>query len=251
MYEIEIKSLLGSKERADELKRRLVQLFPALKVLPSHKQRNHYFNLSLQASQGNAAAASAAHANEKRGGLSAVFKTIAPLLSDEKRQELADIIKQVKSGVSVRTREADGKVFFILKASIGDDSSENGVSRIEFEEPVQLTLEELDARLLKAGISYQAKWSREREHYDLGSIHITVDKNAGYGYLAEFEKMIDPGSRAKLTAGQATAVQQELKALMHDLGCIELPQDRLERMFKFYNEHWSDYYGTDKTFTVE
>ena len=44
MFEIEIKTLLGSKERADELKRRLVQLFPALRALPSHQQKNFYFN---------------------------------------------------------------------------------------------------------------------------------------------------------------------------------------------------------------
>jgi len=38
---------------------------------------------------------------------------------------------------------------------------------------------------------------------------------------------------------------------MESLGVRELPQDRLERMFKFYNSHWREYYGTDKIFTVE
>jgi len=223
-YEIEIKSLLGSKERADELKRRLVQLFPALRTLPSHRQRNHYFNVPTD--------------------LSVVKKTITPLLSQEKADELSNIVRNTKGGVSIRTRDADGKVFFIVKASIGDDSSANGVSRVEFEEPVKLSFEALDQRLLDAGLTYQAKWSREREHYDLGAIHITIDKNAGYGYLAEFEKMIDDGA-------ESDYARKELKALMHDLGCAELPQERLERMFKFYNEHWKEYYGTEKTFTVE
>lgn len=225
MYEIEIKSLLGSKERADELKRRLVQLFPALKTLPSHKQRNHYFVVPMD--------------------VRAVRDVVAPLYSSkEKRAELSRVISGATGEVSIRTREANGKAFFILKASIGDDSSANGVSRIEFEEPVLLTLEELDKKLLDAGLSYQAKWSREREHYDLGSIHITIDKNAGYGYLAEFEKMIDDGREAEYA-------KQELKALMAELGCQELSQDRLERMFKFYNEHWGDYYGTDRVFVIE
>jgi predicted adenylyl cyclase CyaB len=223
-YEIEIKSLLGSKERADELKRRLVQLFPALRTLPSHRQRNHYFNVPTD--------------------LSVVKKAITPLLSQEKADELSNIVRNTKGGVSIRTRDADGKVFFIVKASIGDDSSANGVSRVEFEEPVKLSFEALDQRLLDAGLTYQAKWSREREHYDLGAIHITIDKNAGYGYLAEFEKMIDDGA-------ESDYARKELKALMHDLGCAELPQERLERMFKFYNEHWKEYYGTEKTFTVE
>ncbi|MDO8594834.1 MAG: hypothetical protein Q7R93_04990 [bacterium] len=244
MFEIEIKTLLGSKERADELKRRLVQLFPALRTLPSHKQRNFYFKLPSQATQGIAATTNAAHANEEMKGLDVVFRTVAPLLSAEKQQELSKIIQDAKSGVSIRTRDSDGKSLFILKASIGDDTSANGVSRVEFEEPVSLSFDELNQKLLDAGLTYQAKWSRAREHYDLGSIHITVDKNAGYGYLAEFEKMIDDG-------GEAEYAKQELKALMAELKCVELAQDRLERMFKHYNEHWPEYYGTEKTFTIE
>jgi len=223
-FEIEIKSLLGTKERADELKRRLAQLFPAMKILPSHKQKNHYFNTPAD--------------------LGVFEEAVMPQLPVDKQERLADILKNAKGGVSIRTREADGKVFVILKASIGDDSSANGVSRIEFEEAVPLTLEALDKILNDAGITYQAKWSRERDAYDLGTIHVTVDKNAGYGYLAEFEKMLEDGSKAE-------HAKQELKALMATLGCAELEQARLERMFKFYNEHWREYYGTEKVFVIE
>ena len=224
MYEIEIKSLLGSKERADELKRHLMQLFPALRAFPPHKQRNFYFNTPSD--------------------LSVVEKVARTFLSLKKQTELSRIVKNAKGNVSIRTRDADGKALFILKASIGDDTSANGVSRIEFEEPVTLSFDELNTRLTEAGLVYQAKWSREREHFDLGSIHITIDKNAGYGYLAEFEKMLDDG-------GEAKYAKKELKALMTELKCTELPQERLERMFTYYNEHWPEYYGTDKVFTVE
>lgn len=222
-YEIEIKCLLGGKERAQELKRRLVQLFPALKVLPSHKQLNHYFNTP--------------------DDLQVVYSVVAPLLPPEKHEGLRKITTE-GSKVSVRTREADGDVLFIIKASIGDDTSANGVSRVEFEEPVKLTLEELDKKLIDAGLTYQAKWSRERDAFDLGAINVTVDKNAGYGYLAEFEKMIEDG-------GKAEHAKRELTALMAQLNCTELPQDRLERMFEFYNKNWAEYYGTEKTFTIE
>jgi len=223
MYEIEIKSLLGAEEKALELKRRLVQLFPAMKVLPSHKQLNHYFNTPAD--------------------LGVLYASVASLVPQEKHEDLRKITEK-GSKVSIRTREADGETRFIIKASIGDDTSANGVSRIEFEEPVSLTLGELDARLLGAGLTYQAKWSRERDEFDLGAVHVTVDKNAGYGYLAEFEKMISDGAKAE----QAT---QELKALMAQLHCVELKQDRLERMFAHYNKHWEEYYGTEKTFTIE
>ena len=225
MYEIEIKTLLGSRERADELKCRVVELFPALKTLPTHKQRNHYFNIPKD--------------------LGVVERVAAPLYqSKEQREELLRILRGAKGAVSIRTRDADGAVLFVVKASIGDGTSANSVSRVEFEKPVLLTLEELDQKLVDAGLMYQAKWSREREHYDLGNINITIDKNAGYGYLAEFEKMIEDEREAE-------QAKQELAELMAQLGCAELLQDRLERMFKFYNEHWKEYYGTDKTFTIE
>jgi hypothetical protein len=38
---------------------------------------------------------------------------------------------------------------------------------------------------------------------------------------------------------------------MQELGVDELAQDRLARMFAHYNQNWPDYYGTDKTFTIE
>lgn len=223
MYEIEIKSLLGSKERADELKRRLKELFPNLKTLPRHKQRNFYFNAP--------------------NDLGVIERAMGPLLSEQKRKELAHIIQSARS-VSIRTRDADGKILFIVKASIGDDTSENGVSRVEFEEPVKLSFDELNQRLLAAGLTFEAKWSREREEFDLGDTHITVDKNAGYGYLAEFEKMLHDGAEAE-------TARREIKALMQQLGCEELSQARLERMFAYYNAHWEEYYGTERVFVVE
>jgi len=35
---------------------------------------------------------------------------------------------------SIRTRDADGKVLFVVKATQDDTSSENGTARLEFEE---------------------------------------------------------------------------------------------------------------------
>lgn len=71
-----------------------------------------------------------------------------------------------------------------------------------------------------------------------------MDKNAGYGYLAEFEKIVTDEA-------EADSVREELDALMAELEVEELDQERLARMFSFYNTNWPDYYGTDKTFTIE
>jgi hypothetical protein len=49
----------------------------------------------------------------------------------------------------------------------------------------------------------------------------------------------------------ADRVKQQLREMMTELDVQELPQDRLARMFDFYNKNWRDYYGTEKTFTIE
>ena len=131
-----------------------------------------------------------------------------------------------------------------MKASLGADTSANGVSRMEFEESVNMTLAELDKLLEDVGFKYQAKWSRERVEYVLPNMNITLDKNAGYGYLTEFETVI--GDDADVEATRATLMQE-----IESFGLEELPQERIERMFAYYNEHWPEYYGTEKTFTIK
>lgn len=219
-YEIEIKSLLGSEENAKSLKDKIVNKGASL--TSKSKQLNHYFLLS--------------DALKLKAGL-------AKYISDDKKEAFEKILDE-GSGMSVRTRDTDGKVIFVIKASIGSDSSSNGVSRMEFEQKMDMSLDELDKLLLDAGLEYQAKWSREREEYALGDTNVCLDRNAGYGYLAEFEKISEDGS-------QADNIKKEIYSLMSELGVEELPQDRLERMFSYYNSNWRDYYGTDKVFDVK
>lgn len=222
-YEIEIKSLLGTKKNVDRLKL-LLKKDKNLKLIGKNKQLNHYFNTP--------------------DSLTDVFNVVSPYISVKKIPALQQIVKEGKN-VSIRTREVDKKVLFIIKASINDHSSHNGVSRIEFEaETKKLTLKKLDQILLNLGLTYQAKWSREREEYQIGNIHICIDKNAGYGYLAEFELIVD-------NELETEKAKNEILAFMKDIGFSELPQDRLERMFAHYNKHWNEYYGTDKMFVVE
>ena len=222
-YEIEIKSLLGSKEKADILKGKLKEVDPSTKLVSSNKQLNHYFI---------------------DGDLDKLYKNVEGLFLKEISESLKDIISEGRD-FSVRTREIDGKILLVIKASIDDTTSANGSSRIEFEEEVEgKTLNELDNLLLDADFKYQAKWSREREEYTCKGISVSIDKNAGYGYLAEFERMIDDSDKA----GEA---QKELRLLMEEVGVVELAQDKLERMFAHYNKHWPEYYGTDKSVVSE
>ncbi len=221
-YEIEVKTLLGEKENAEALKRMMYELDPSCSRVSENKQLNHYFT---------------------GGNLTDLFSKTEHLFSDEAKEKFRHIAEK-GTNFSVRTRQKDETVLLVLKASVGDDTSSNGVSRLEFEEAVPTSLDELDALVQEAGFTYQAKWSREREEYAYKGANVCIDRNAGYGYLAEFEKVVNDELILEDVRG-------EIDALMRELGVAELPQDRLERMFAHYNEKWPEYYGTDKTFIVE
>ncbi|MCA9354630.1 MAG: CYTH domain-containing protein [Candidatus Kaiserbacteria bacterium] len=221
-FEIEVKSLLGEKERADALKQKMQELDPACACVSTNKQLNHYF---------------------EGGDIKQLFEKVQHLFTGEQLEKFETIAER-GSDCSVRTRQRDNEVLLVVKASIDGGTSSNSIQRMEFEEPVSITLDELDALVQEAGYVYQAKWSREREEYAYKGANVCIDRNAGYGYLAEFEKIVPD-------AGEADAVRSELDSLMAELEVEELSQNRLARMFDFYNQNWPDYYGTDKTFIVE
>ena len=221
-YEVEVKSLLGDKEEADALKEKMCALDPDCACVSKNKQLNHYFT---------------------DGDVEKLYKKTKHLFTDEEKKKFKKIVEK-GNNFSVRTRQKDDEVLLVVKASVDEGTSENTVSRLEFEEPVSISLEELDQLVQDAGFVYQAKWSRSREEYVYKGANVSLDLNAGYGYLAEFEKITEDES----LLGQ---VRSDIDTLMRELGIEELPQDRLERMFAHYNENWSDYYGTDKTFTIE
>ena len=45
--------------------------------------------------------------------------------------------------------------------------------------------------------------------------------------------------------------EDNLRGIMARVGVEELKQDRLQRMFDYYNQNWRDYYGTEKTFNID
>lgn len=220
--EIEIKCLLGEKENADAFRDKLKERYPDAEIKPTTRQLNHYFI---------------------DGDFEKLKESIGEFLNNEQMEKLSMILEKGES-FSVRTRDADGKVMLVVKATLGSDTSANGVSRLEFEEVVGMSLDELDKLLLDCGFNYQAKWSRQREEYVLPNMNITLDKNAGYGYLSEFESVISDEAEIENTKNM-------LLNEIASFGLQELPQDRLERMFDYYNKNWPDYYGTEKVFNIE
>jgi len=221
-YEIEIKSLLGEAANAEALKVAMAKRDTAFLHTSSNAQLNHYF---------------------AGGNMEELVRVVTPLFAPDRLSKL-HMIAQKGQDFSVRTRQRDDEVLLVVKASVDAGTSENTIARLEFEEAVDSTLEELDAQVQTAGFTYQAKWSREREEYAYNGLNVSIDYNAGYGYLAEFEKIVTDEV-------DVPAAKAEIEAQMQALGVKELDQARLGRMFEHYNVHWRDYYGTTNTFVVE
>lgn len=198
--------------------------FPATKHSYSESQKNHYF---------------------EGGNLKTLGEVFAEYISPEETVRLQDIEKNAKS-FSVRTRGTIDETILVVKATMNTETSSNGTARIEWEvDLAPMPIEKMDELVLRAGFQYQAKWSREREEYQLNhDTALCIDRNAGYGYVAEFERVINDESQIEST-------RAELLGMIESLGFEELAQDRLARMFDFYNQHWREYYGTEKVFTVE
>ncbi len=221
-FEIEVKSLLGEEQNALALKEKMQQLDPNCVLVSTNTQLNHYFG---------------------GGDMQDLYDRVEYLFGEEDRAKLKTTIER-GAEFSIRSRLRDEEVLLVVKASIDEGTSANTVKRMEFEEPVAIPLDELDTLLLDAGFMYQAKWSREREEYAYKGANVCLDKNAGYGYLAEVEKIVHDEALAD-------AVRAEIDEIMTELDIVELDQDRLARMFSHYNTNWPEYYGTDRVFIIE
>jgi adenylate cyclase class IV len=222
-YEIEIKVLLGDEVAKNKFIQAIEVNFPAFSHSYRESQKNHYFEW---------------------GNLLHLLWVFREYISQEEAVSLHELTQKAKS-FSVRTRGTKDETILVVKATVNDETSSNGTARIEWEVDLfPMALETMDEKVLSAGFTYQAKWSRERDEYRLDhDTALCIDKNAWYGYIAEFERVITDESHI-------TDTRHELIRMIRELWYDELDQDRLTRMFDHYNKNWSEYYGTEKVFTV-
>jgi predicted adenylyl cyclase CyaB len=223
-FEVEVKTLLGGKEAADAFVAKLKEIDGGLKQAAQSNQLNHYF--------------------DSHGDRDKVAAAVAPFLSDNDLAAFKQIIGPAKS-YALRTRDADGRILLVIKAAKGDGDDQHALERLEGEYATTAPdIDALDEAIRSAGYDFLSKWSRERVEYAYKDYTVCLDRNAGYGYLAEIEKVV-PDSAAAETA------RKEILAELAALGFAELSQERIGRMFEYYNSHWPEYYKTEKTFTVE
>jgi predicted adenylyl cyclase CyaB len=221
--EIEVKVLLGKKENADNLLERLKSNDSEVNLLEKSSQLNHYY---------------------LPGDFQKLKEFVNQYLDDSQKEYFEEIVFK-GSNHSIRSRWINDKVLLVLKAGRNkEEQGANGSNRMEIEVEVPLSIEELDSLIMKADFMPQSKWSRQREEYKYKGMHVCIDKNAGYGYVAEFERVVPK-------TADADKVRQGILNVISELGLEELDAARLDRMFSYYNSHWSEYYGTENTFTLE
>jgi predicted adenylyl cyclase CyaB len=227
MFEVEVKSLISNQEDMEKLKERIDSNYPDKKLVDKNRQLNHYFDMN--------------------GSLEELAGNINGLVTDEALDAFYTLAKTNPQDYSLRTRLINGnRLILVLKIAGESGDSQNGSIRREFEAEITgVDMEGLDKIVLGCGFGYLSKWSREREEYELqNGLNICLDKNAGYGYLVEVEKIGNEGDSLE-------DIRQEALEIMEILGLEELDSARLGRMFKYYNQNWVDYYGTDKTFVID
>jgi adenylate cyclase class IV len=249
MLEIEVKSLISQPEEAQALLDKLPKIYPQTAHKKSESQINHYF--------------------DQNGNLLVLFFKIQHLLNRQQQAEFQNLAL-MNCEYSLRSRQINNnELILVLKmqTSKKDDAtrdtnldSHNAVARREFEAELPLTIEDLDNMILSSGFSYLSKWSRQRAIFELEEgLTLCLDKNAGYGYVVELERVVKEVKNKGDKEGKEDQSEQELiqtvTAQLHTaldkLGLKELDSKKLAKMFDFYNRNWQDYYGTDKVFVLE
>lgn len=134
------------------------------------------------------------------------------------------------------TREGVPRVYLVAKSG-----ELHGSVRKEYELSVDSTLEQLDELLITAGNNLKSRWYRRRETLGKDGISICLDRNDGYGFVVEIEKM-------SYTDDGADESVLMIRTLADSLGLEEISKATLDKMYKHYTDNWSDYYRKGKTF---
>lgn len=221
-YEVEVKTLLGDDATTQTFIRKLQQSDPDATVKATSDQLNHYF--------------------DKAGDPAKLLEVVKGALSEGDWKAFSDIVSQSQS-FALRTRQ-DDKVRLVIKAAKTGDDEQHALERLEGEYvTAAASIDELDAIIQQAGYGFLSKWSRARTEYAYKDYNVCIDRNAGYGYVAEIEKIVSDQTAA-------AEARKEILAELDSLGFEELSQERVGRMFAHYNDRWPEYYRTDKTFNV-
>lgn len=146
---------------------------------------------------------------------------------------------KAQDNLDLRIRRTDSEAFLILKKGwMHDENREEIEVRVARED-----FEKLDTILTNLGYEYDTKWHRERTEYRYEAFTIVVDFNAGYGWVAEIEKVVGEG--------EEDAAKKDILDLAEKIGLEPTPPEVFDNMYKYYKENWQHYYDSGETFTLD
>ena len=232
-YEVELKVLLWNTFPPEIFIKALAKDFKSVRETTEETHRNHYFEVP------------------HRAKIIPAFEERLPIDHEDKIR-----IEEFRNGTSIVIRSREIKtvnwtqVLLVMKSTVDWGTSQNGTIRKELEIPIPMTIEDLDSILIaQAELKQQAKWSRTRQTFDVVDkdwfyFTVCLDKNAGYGYLVEFEVVVNNPSVIEST-------KLKLQNCIKLMWLTELPADQLHRMFEFYNKNWEAFYQTENYFFIK
>ncbi len=139
----------------------------------------------------------------------------------------------------LRIRRTDKEAYLVLKKGwMHDDDRDEieiKVARADF-----LRLDEVFCSL---GYKYDTKWYRKRTEYKYKNFSITIDFNAGYGWIAEIERTVQPGNEEM--------AKKEILSLAKEIGLKPATKELFNKMYEYYKKNWSHYIKTKSTFDID
>lgn len=219
--EIEIKYLLNGKTGKNELIAALERVFPTHQKKATKTVISYFYKDGVSHEQ--------------------ILTVGKNLLMPEEYIELQSVLNN-SDALLVKARSIDDTVYFAVKGSAKGDDPVHAVNRIEFEAEVHVSLEDVGNIIEDAGIEIASKWSSRREFYTLeNNIEMNLEFVAGYGYKAEIEIVINDGD------SHEDAIKS-IETIAGSLHLTEASQELFGRMYAYYNEHWQEYFNTDREF---
>lgn len=141
--------------------------------------------------------------------------------------------------LDLRIRRTADKALLILKNGWMHDED-----REETEvECAREDFETLDKILVTLGYEYDTKWYRKRIEYKYEDFHITLDFNAGYGWVTEIELMVGEGEEKK--------AKELILQFAKKLGIDPTPKETFNKMYEYYKKNWEKYYTTKEVFDID
>lgn len=139
----------------------------------------------------------------------------------------------------LRIRRTDKEAYLILKKGWMHDNDRDELE-IKVDRKDFLRLDEI---LTALGFKYDTKWYRKRKEYKYKNFTITIDFNAGYGWVTEIEQTVRAGGEEK--------AKQEILDLAKTIGVKPATKELFNKMYNFYKKNWPHYIKTKSTFDID